>query len=224
MEPISALLRLQTLLPLKQRRENLSLPVKRVHQHILQSLALRGCIPDQEELAGLYDIGDIRLAVCTLAENDLIVLDGTSGKISGAYPMTMEKTPHEVELNNHRVFAMCALDAVSIAPVFNTKVVIRSSCHQTGVPVAIHQQQRIVCAVDPDPGLMIGIRWQQTHGCAAHSLCAEMVFFKDGATARQWHADDEESMSVLTLSEAITVGTAFFGSLIDKSLLDYRYR
>ncbi|MGD8566724.1 MAG: alkylmercury lyase family protein [Gammaproteobacteria bacterium] len=215
MDQLPVLHRLTALLPLKQRQDGLAAPVKRIHQNILQSLALRGCVPERDELACLHEGVDIQGAVHTLAENDLIVQDGTTGKITGAYPMTTEKTPHEVTLNNHRLFAMCALDAVSIAPVFNSEVVIRSVCHLSGAPILIHQRRKEVCAVEPVSEPAIGIRWQQTNGCAAHSLCTEMVFFKDGATARQWQDGNVDSRSVLTLAEAITVGTAFFRHLLD---------
>lgn len=214
MEPGTALQRLTALLPLKQRQDKLAPPVKRIHQCILQSLAQKGSAPEWNELQAVFKGGDIHNAVRVLADADLIVQDNSTGEVTGAYPMSVAKTPHEVIFKNHRLYAMCALDAVAIAPVFDTEVLIRSVCHGTGEPVSIHQQPEC-STVEPNQQLMIGIRWQQTNDCAAHSLCTEMVFFKDAATAQQWQAGDTASKSVLTLAQGITVGTAFFKPLLD---------
>ncbi len=33
--------------------------------------------------------------------------------------MTMEETPHRIRIEEHRFYAMCALDALSIGPMFH---------------------------------------------------------------------------------------------------------
>ena len=60
----------------------------------------------------------------------------------------------------------------------------------------------------------VGIRWQSTSGCAAQSLCLEMVFLADRATAESWRQDDPGNIDVFTLRDAVAFGAAFFRPLL----------
>ena len=40
------------------------------------------------------------------------------GEALGAYPLTMEKREYAVQVNNHTVYAMCALDALAVSTMF----------------------------------------------------------------------------------------------------------
>ena len=57
---------------------------------------------------------------------------------------------HVVEVNGHKVNAMCALDALSVAPMFKVETNIKSSCAITGTPVSILMQGEQVTAVEAD--------------------------------------------------------------------------
>lgn len=216
MNDSSALERLNALLPLKQRQDSLPIDLKRIHQQILRSFALESVAPTTEQLAKvLNDGGDLAAALQTLAEKDLIVLNGLGNAVAGAYPMTTEQTPHKVSIDKHSIYAMCALDAVSIAPMFETRVMINSVCHVTGESIQIHQNANGILDAQPSLDVMIGIRWQTPWGHAAHSLCTEMVFLKDKATAGKWQHGDVDYISVLTLDKAIDVGKRFFLPLLE---------
>ena len=61
-----------------------------------------------------------------------------------------------------------------------------------------------------------GIIWGAANAdsCCADSLCMEMMFLRDGETARQWLADDPETREVFTLQEAVEFGGRFFSPLV----------
>ena len=208
--------RLNSQLPLKERQAQLSPALKALHQAILHSLAMHGTVLPTDEMAALVGDAEVAAAIQTLAAQDLIVLDGSATKVVGAYPLTTEVTPHRLRIGDHSLYAMCALDAVSVAPMFATEVRITSHCHVTGEAVHIHMRGADV--IDSKPAeVIIGIRWQMPCGVAAHSMCTEMVFLKDSKTAHQWQGDELENISVFTLVEAIEFGMAFFMPLLTTS-------
>jgi mercuric reductase len=123
---------------------------------------------------------------------------------------------HSVSVNGHRVHAMCALDALSVAPMFQLATTVKSRCHVTADPVEVEMQGGNVLSASPaDP--RVGIRWQGTSGCAAQSLCLDMVFLRDRETAEGWQVQDSANISILDLPSAVALGAAFFGPLLEES-------
>ncbi|MFU8858698.1 MAG: organomercurial lyase [Deferrisomatales bacterium] len=160
-----ALQRLQEILPLAERRGRLAAPVAAAHREILRTFAERGRLPTAREVAAAAGAG----ALAELARNDLVVL-GADGEITGAYPMTTAETPHRVRVNGHALYAMCALDALAVAPMFGAEVETRSACHVTGAPIRVVQRGEAVTAADPPESLHVGVRWGPVGGTAAGSL------------------------------------------------------
>lgn len=209
----SAVDRLNSQLPLKARQDQLSPSEKNLHQAILLSLAKRGEPPTHNEMAGILGKEKVASALHTLGTLDLVVLNATGTEVVGAYPLTTEVTPHQLNIGTHSLYAMCALDAVSVAPMFATEVKIASHCHVSGASVQIQMHGSEVIASNPN-GVMIGIRWQMPSSVAAHSMCTEMVFLKDINTTRQWQGDELENVSLFTLVDAIAFGMGFFMPLL----------
>ena len=210
----AALARLNSQLPLKARQDSLPQAVKSLHQHILQHLASQGRPPDADEVTSVPSLQDYSAGLQRLAADDLVVLDSTGNRIMGAYPLTIESTPHRVTLHGHTLHAMCALDAVSVAPMFATEVLIESVCHASKTPVVIHMRDSRLLKVQPGAEVMIGIRWQMPSAVAAHSMCLQMVFLKDRQTADTWQDGDRDNVSLFTLPAAVAFGKAFFLPLL----------
>lgn len=210
----SAVDRLNSQLPLKARQGQLSPALKKLHQTILVSLVKRGTPPTHEEMAEQVGAAQVATALQTLGAEDLVVLNAAGTDAVGAYPVTTEVTPHQLNIDSRTIYAMCALDAVSVAPMFASEVKIASHCHVSGDPIQIHMQGSEVIESNPD-GVMIGIRWQMPSGAAAHSMCTEMVFLKDENTARQWQGDELDSISLFSLADAIAFGMGFFMPLMN---------
>ena len=227
---LQSLNHLQKLLPLEKRQRALAPQLRMVHRAVLRSLAETGTPPRQAEIAGMLGSKQSAVhALATLGKNDLVVLNAPvtldekthqlvapdAVEVLGAYPMTTEKTPHRVEINGHSVNAMCAVDALSLSPMFGQDTRIESRCHVTGAPIRIRQSGMEIMEAMPSPEVRVGIRWQSACASAAHTLCTEMVFLKDAQTARAWRETDPASIEVLTLPEAIELGAAFFVPLVE---------
>lgn len=109
---------------------------------------------------------------------------------------------------------MCALDALSVGPMFNAASTVKSRCHLCGAPIEVRMQG--VTVVSASPGQpWVGIRWQGTSGCAARSLCLDMVFLRDRETAGDWRVQDRDNISILDLSSAVAMGAAFLCPLLE---------
>lgn len=205
----AAVTRLNLQLPLKARQAQLSPALKTLHQAILCGLIEYGRVPTGPELDPVIDKKKLEAGLRKLGEADLIVLDKAGRWPVGAYPLTSEQTAHRITVNGHTLYAMCALDALSVAPMFNETVSISSVCHLNHTPVRIQMQGDTLCDARPDDAI-VGIRWQMPSAVAAHSMCMEMVFLENRATAEQWQDGDTDNISLFTLPEAVAFGKGFF--------------
>ena len=207
--------KLNSLLPLAARQQQLDAELQQLHRAILNSFVEQGRPLPITEAASYLSQHSVEQAFQILARNDLIVLDVEQQMIMGAYPLTYEVTPHVIEVNGHAINAMCALDALSVAPMFGVETGIKSSCAISGSPLTIHMQgEQVVTAVDEGDNLYVGIRWQQPCGAAAHSLCRDMVFLLGEEAAEKWQQRSEIEGSVFDLPTAVAIGSAFFRPLM----------
>ena len=214
MEIQAAIHRLHYQLPLQARQDQLTPTLKQLHKLILRALAEQGAPPGRTEMIEVVGSADFPAALQRLGEMDLVVLDQSHSVVLGAYPLTIETTPHQLRMGQYSIYAMCALDAVSVAPMFATEVMITSRCHVSGEPVQIHMQGHDVLRAQPAT-VMVGIRWQMPSAVAAHSMCTEMVFLKDWSTAQRWQGDEVDTISLFTLPESIAFGAGFFMPLLE---------
>lgn len=209
----AALDKLNSLLPLKARQSQLEPRLRDLHIAILRNFATAGRPLSRDEVALQLGEGDVDAALARLAADDLVVLTPDRSQIMGAYPFTAEERVHQVLVNGHTVHAMCALDALAIAPMFEAATRIDSRCHVTGTPIEIHMQGEALLSAMPGE-VHVGIHWQGTSGCAAQSLCMEMVFLADAETAQRWQQQDSENISVYELPDAVTFAAAYFRPLL----------
>ncbi|NNF96434.1 MAG: hypothetical protein HKM94_05865 [Halobacteria archaeon] len=206
--------KLNGLLPLAARQQQLDAELRELHKVILGIFVEQGRSLPITEAAGYLSQHSVAEAFQILAQNDLIVLDVERQMIMGAYPLTYEVTPHVVEVTGHTINAMCALDALSVAPMFEVEANIKSSCAIGGTPVSLHMQGEQVVSVDGGDDLYVGIRWQTPCGAAAHSLCRDMVFLLGQEAADKWRRRSEIEGSVFELPTAVAIGNAFFRPLL----------
>ena len=208
-----ALNRLTGNLPLKARQDACSTQVKELHQQVIRSFVDKGRILTREEMA--HCVSDLEEAVNVLKERDMVVF-AEDGEPLGAYPFTMEAREHSVQVNGHQVYAMCALDALAVAPMFGLETQIASRCRVTGDPVSIPMSGNTILNPDEAGDIHFGIIWGAANAdsCCADSLCMEMMFLRDSEIARQWLADDPKNREVFTLQEAVEFGGRFFSPLV----------
>ena len=210
----TALQAISKLLPLKKRQQELDPQVLTMHRHILHSFAENGRPLTRTEMAELLIQDNVTIALAKLYKKDLVVLN-KEGEITGAYPFTLNPTPHVLTIGKHKVFAMCAFDAVGVSAMFKVEVVIQSHCGLTKTPLQIRIFNHQVLDTS-HPELRVGIYWQEPGACAEKTLCTELVFLKDMVAAQQWALQKENAL-LLTLTEAIELSSAFFIPLITES-------
>lgn len=210
----SGLERLNALLPLAARQHELDRAARLLHRAVLRHFVTAGGTAPQAALATQADGASVAAMLDVLAEGDLIVR-GSQGEVVGAYPMTTEHTPHRVYVNGHWIHAMCAVDAMAIAPMYDVRARVESVCHVSGAAVTVQQRGATIEAAAPAGDLRVGIRWQDPGQCAAHTLCREMVFLADAAIARRWAQSDPPRCSLFSLNQAAALATAFFRPLVD---------
>lgn len=211
----AALQRLNNLLPLTERQQVLPIALIQLHQTILLRWFETGSPPTFAELARRWPELGLLEALAQLNRDDLIVL-ADARTIIGAYPLTLEETPHQVRANGHILRAMCAIDALAISPLYGQPTQIESRCRMTDTPILLRQDGNMIIEAQPSRAIQVGIHWQPPQSCAAHSLCREMVFLADAAAAAAWQAIAPSQRDRLTLAEAIELGDTFFAPLLAK--------
>jgi Alkylmercury lyase len=216
MEIERELRRLSDILPLESKQRELAPELVELYRAILRSFVERGLPLNNDEIGQLVPDQITSKVLATLAAKDLVVLDDRKERVIGAYPFTTESTCHKVVISGRQTHAMCAVDALSISPMFDTEVIIESRCHVSATPIRIRQRQMTILETQPSD-VHVGIRWQSTRGCAAHSLCLEMVFLRDSETAAVWLTEDHDNRITFTLAEAIEFGARFFMPLIGRN-------
>ncbi|RLA37134.1 MAG: hypothetical protein DRR03_02900 [Gammaproteobacteria bacterium] len=204
--------RLTAIVPLASRQAALPTAWRTAHRAILGGYASAGRPPSRLDLEHLPGIDDAHALLTRLADDDLVVLDG-AGEIVGAYPFTSEPTPHRVHVAGVAIHAMCAVDALAVAPMFDCATHIDSSCALSGQPVRVAMEGRVIAAPRPIAP-RIGIHWATVSGHTAHSLCRQMLFLADNDRAAIWQAEAPEARRIYTLEQAVDLGAAFFMPLL----------
>lgn len=210
----AALAQLNQTLPLVERQSHLTPEAIRVHHEILGTYARTGSSPRIDKLAtGGNNIKDTLLQ---LQQLDLIVLDADAN-IIGAYPFTSEARIHRVDIGDHSVHCMCALDALAISPMFECNTVVHSQCALSSSPIKIQQSGRTVLNPDQYNELFLAIDWAAVSSttCCANSLCKQMNFILGSERAHDW-LQQSNQYELFTLDEAIEFAARFFVPLISR--------
>lgn len=208
-----ALKRLTTILPLKKSQDSCPPEIKVLHQQMLRSFVTNGRILTRDEMAQWVD--DVPEAVNVLSQYDMVTFSERGDPV-GAYPFTMMAREHKVQVNGHQIHAMCALDALAIAPMFGETMQVMSQCWVTGKPVQINMCGETILNLAEVQDVHVGIAWSAAvaDSCCADSLCLEMIFLRDAETAQKWLSDYTASREIFTLQEAVQFATRFFVPLL----------
>ncbi len=204
--------RLTAIIPLAAHQAALPPSWRAAHRAILAGYAADGRPPRRADIAAMPGIDDVGALLERLAGDDMVVCDD-AGEIAGVYPFTSEATPHSVAVGSTVVQAMCAVDALSVAPMFQTITRIDSRCAVSDLPIQVAMDGMSVTQCTPaEP--VIGIHWADPCGHTAHSLCRQMLFLADAATAEKWRSDAPDARRLYTLRQAVDLGAAFFVPLL----------
>lgn len=161
---------------------------------------------------------EVEAALAVFAREDLVHHDRATGAIAVAYPFSGTPRGHRVLIDGAlTVEAMCAIDALGIAPMLGLPVEITSRDPQTGAEVWV--------LVDPGEGAW----WEPqtavvldgcvcTDGPSFRNWCAALNFFESGETALSYLvAHPDVSGHPIALPEAIELGRSIFGDLLPRA-------
>jgi hypothetical protein len=188
--------------------------------HLLRLYARLGHAPTMDGLAAAAALPrlNVKQQLAHLRARDLILLDPADDTILGAYPFTEAATGHSVTFarTGHTLSAMCAIDALGAGAMCRDDVAIRSACPacRGGIEAFTKHDGMTLGQVAPAK-VVVWVGLRQACGCAANTLCTELLFFCDDEHLAHWrkgHGDGHR----LTPEEAFQVGKALF---IDRAMM-----
>jgi len=141
-------------------------------------------------------------AVDALQALDAVVV-GPDG--IGCYPFAARDTGITVRWGHPAVYAMCAIDALAVARLVDTKTTINAACEHCGDPVTVKIERD--GSLDHDQVNRARVIWTQTarHGDhCSDNLCRAIRFLCPTC-------GESANFEVLTLPQAAVVANAFFG-------------
>ncbi|CAE8741144.1 unnamed protein product, partial [Polarella glacialis] len=207
----AALARLSAVLPVAEKLRACSLEARSLHRRVLRSFLERGAPPTRAEMAASDSL------LRELEGTGLVLFDATGGELSGAYPFTTEQREHKIIVSAVELHAMCALDALAVAPMFKLSTQVVSKCRATGDLISLNMTGLTITAgtadtnADLTAGVHVGIAWGAASCgvCCADSLCTEMIFLRDAEVARKWLAVGDQR-EIFGLSDAVDFAAQFF--------------
>lgn len=200
------------------RRARLSEPERELYVWILRRFATRGCPSAAETREAATRLAvDPLSAFATLAREDLVHLDG-SGEITVAYPFSGRPTAHRVRFpGGHEAYAMCAIDALGIAPMFEQPIAISSRDPLTGDEIDAQVEPSGDVDWSPESSVVVaGALDRQGDSCAG--CCPVLNFFASSYNAERWlDRNPRVRGHVITMPEAVLAGRAVFGDVLKQT-------
>lgn len=186
----------------------------------LQLYGASGRAPSVSDIAGESGIPPDRVAdiLRKLQSHDLVALDQISNRVRLAYPFTESVTGHRVELNGHFLHALCAIDALGVADMYDTDTAISSPCVQCGKTIHVRTTHKGSAVQSFFP--VSAVVWYDFayDGSAASSCCPAIAFFCSEEHLQHWldfQKVRREGIR-LTIGEALEVGRAIFGPVLSE--------
>ena len=156
-------------------------------------------------------------ALATLAREDL-VHRGADGEIAVAYPFSGRPTAHRVRFpDGHEVDAMCAIDALGIAPMFGEAIEIESRDPLSGNEIHARVATDGSAEWSPESAVVVAGALR-SQGDACCGCCPVLNFFASPASAERWLAEHPEVRgNVISMQEAAAAGQVVFGEVLTQS-------
>ncbi len=138
-----------------------------------------------------------------------------TGAILVAYPFSGTPRGHRVLIDSsHYVEAMCAIDALGIAPMLGLQIEITSRDPHTGSEIWVRLDPGEGAWWEPETTVVLD-GCVCTDGPSYRNWCAALNFFESGESALGYLvANPDLSGRAITLPEAIELGRAIFGDLL----------
>lgn len=199
------------------RQARLSVPERALYVWILRRFAARGrpSIAETREAAARIGL-DAGTVLATLAREDLVHLNRDE-EIVVAYPFSGRATAHRVRFpGGHEAYAMCAIDALGVAPMFGEPIEIVSQDPLTRDGIRAQVAPDGDAQWWPRPAFVVaGVLDGQGDSCAC--CCPVLNFFGSAGNAERWLAAHPGVRGdVISMREAIRAGRAVFGHVLEE--------
>jgi hypothetical protein len=200
------------------RRSRLSEAERELYFWILNRFASEGRPSSVELRAAAEQLGlEAEHALDTLAREDLVHC-GADGEIAVAYPFSGRPTAHRVRFpHGHEVDAMCAIDALGIAPMFGEAIEITSRDPVSRDEIRARVAPDGSVAWSPDSAVVVtGAIHSQGDACCG--CCPVLNFFTSGVNAERWLAEHPDVRGTsISMREAAAAGRAVFGDVLTET-------
>src|SRR5574337_333693 len=125
---------------------------------LLELILTTGRGPSLKALATRLEVSESAAAklLSALERKRFLVRGQHSNTITAAYPLSTRPTQHRVTLKGtkRRRYALCAIDALGVGPLFGVAVIVNTKCPQCGRSIRIHVEESQIAAVKP-AGLVV---------------------------------------------------------------------
>ena len=199
------------------RRGRLSEGERELYFWILRRFATDARPSSVELRAAAEHFGlEVGSALKTLAHEDL-VHRGADDEIAVAYPFSGRPTAHRVRVpGGHEVAAMCAIDALGIAPMLGEAIEVASRDPLSGGAIRAEVAPDGAASWEPTAAVVVAgalDRCEESfRGC-----CPALNFFASSDNAERWLAKHPEVRGrVVSMKDAITAGRTVFGNVFDE--------
>ena len=196
------------------RHQHLSDAERELYFWVLRRFAASGRPSGAETRATALRLGlDTDRALTTLAAQDLVHFD-QAGEIVVAYPFSGRPTEHRVRFaGGHEADAMCAIDALGLAPMFDEAIEINSRDPVTGERIVVKLTRTGTGSWQPEGAVVVCGASGGGESCC--SCCPVLNFFASAENGERWlEARPDVRGYVMSMSEAIEAGRAVFGNVL----------
>jgi len=148
-----------------------------------------------------------------LRQRDLVHHDPATGEILVAYPFSGRPTAHRVRIGGNEVYAMCAIDALGIAPMLGEPIEIASGDPLSGEEIRVELEPGGQGRWRPQKAVVVSGTAGRGESCDC--CCPVLNFFVSPESAERWlDLHPEVSGTVISMEDAIAAGRAVFGDLL----------
>ena len=123
-----------------------------LRQTLLEGIVRRARTPSNGDLArelGMSE-ADVKSLLRGLETKGFLIRDSRSRAIVAAYPFSLQPTPHRVTFETgEQAFALCAIDALGVAPLFGATVTAEAACPHCGKAIRIVLQSGGIVSYEP---------------------------------------------------------------------------
>lgn len=160
---------------------------------------------------------DLPAALAALSREDLVHAD-ERGEIVVAYPFSGRQSAHRVRFpGGHQAYAMCALDALGIAPMFEEPIEVESRDPLSGEEVHVQVAPDGTAAWSPQAAVVVTGAIRRGDD-AWGGCCPVLNFFASRGNAERWlDAHPQVRGHPITLSEVAAAGKVIFGDVFAES-------